>query len=362
MSSVVWGWTGLGWGAMTIQDRVNTNMTCVAWSVPPRFRLLAQAIVVVIALVVAELIARSVGLGRAAGVVCLTSLASLLVCARLGWQQALLGVTGLAVLSVPATFSQNDPLLATLLLTTTAFGLGLSARWQLKPVLWLLMVSLCILITNSPLGLDPAPSGVVRLAMALLASGALAALLQARLRAQLGVAPASFAVAHSWRRSGAHAVMLATSTLVTTPVALEHHWHTSGLWLIITPFLVLQPFVRDSWTVALHRSLGTLAGVLLVLLMANTLPRGLPLDLPAIAAGVLTAVIAAKHGHRALKLTALTVTIVLFDSNNADLMVMADKRVVASALGIAIALILMALAHPIEQRFGRSAPRIPQGG
>ena len=63
---------------MTIQDRVNTNMTCVAWSVPPRFGLLAQAIVVVIALVVAELIARSVGLDRAAGVLCLTSLASLL--------------------------------------------------------------------------------------------------------------------------------------------------------------------------------------------------------------------------------------------------------------------------------------------
>jgi hypothetical protein len=42
-------------------------------------------------------------------------------------------------------------------------------------------------------------------------------------------------------------------------------------------------------------------------------------------------------------------------------MVMADNRVVASALGIAIALILMALAHPIEQRFGRSAPRMAPG-
>ena len=104
-------------------------MTRVALSLPPRWRLLAQAVVVVIALVSAELIARSLGLDRAAGVLCLTSLASLVVCARLGWQQALLGVAGLAGLSVPATFSQKDPLLATLLLMTTAFGLGLSARW-----------------------------------------------------------------------------------------------------------------------------------------------------------------------------------------------------------------------------------------
>jgi uncharacterized membrane protein YccC len=142
---------------------------------------------------------------------------------------------------------------------------------------------------------------------------------------------------------------------VTTPIALQHHWHTSGLWLIITPFLVLQPFVRDSWRVALHRSLGTLAGVLLVLLIAVTLPRSVPLDLVAIATAVITGVIAFKHGHRALMLTALTVTIVLFNSSDADLMLMADKRVVASAIGITIALSLMALAQPIERRLARSA-------
>ncbi len=96
-------------------------------------------------------------------------------------------------------------------------------------------------------------------------------------------------MAHSWRRSAAHGVMLATATLVTTPIALVQHRHTSGLWWIITPLRVLQPFVRDSCTVALHRrSLGTLAGVLLVLLMAVTLPRSVPLDLVAIVTGVIT--------------------------------------------------------------------------
>ena len=40
---------------------------------------------------------------------------------------------------------------------------------------------------------------------------------------------------------------------------------------------------------------------------------------------------------------------------------MADRRVLASALGIAIALGLMALAHPIEQRFARLPERIAPG-
>ena len=332
-------------------------------TVKPRAWLIVQGLVVIISLALAELIARFLQLDRAGGVLCLASLASLVVCARLGGRQALLGVTGLAVLSSAAVYSQNDPLLATIVLTATALGLGLSGRWQLKPVYWLLMVSLCILITNSPLPANPASFDVVRLAAAFFASGSLATVLQTTLVSPMEGAPAPipFAVAHSWRRSVAHGLMLATATVVSTPIALQHHWHTSGLWLVLTPFLVLQPFVRDSWTVALHRSLGTLAGVLLVIGLAFALPRNVPLELPAVAAGVITVVIAVKKGHRALMLTALTATIVLFNSSNETLLLMADRRVLASALGIAIALGLMALAHPIEQRFARLPERIAPG-
>ncbi len=253
-----------------------------------RLCLLAQALVVVLSLGLAELMVRSFGLERAAGALCLSSL-------------------------------------ATLVLIATALGIGRSARWQLKqPMYWLMIVNLCILIANSPLPANPSASDIALLAFALLASGSLATLLQSGLRPPFDKvsAQALFAVAHSWRRSAAHGVMLATATLVTTPIALVQHRHTSGLWWIITPLRVLQPFVRDSCTVALHRrSLGTLAGVLLVLLMAVTLPRSVPLDLVAIVTGVIT-------------------VLVLFDSSRADLMLMADQRVFASALGITMALSL----------------------
>lgn len=325
----------------------------------PRAQLVVQCLVVVIALVVAQQIARMLQLDHAGGVLSVASLATVVVCARLGWRQALLGVGGLAVLSVPAVFSRNDPLLATLVLMAAGLGLGISARWQLKPVYWLLVVSLCMLITNSPLTPGPSPGQAILMAVALMTSGAVATLLETRLLSLVGrtADTYSFAVAHSWRRSWAHGLMLAAATLVTTPIALANHWHTSGLWLILTPFLVLQPFVRESWKVALHRSLGTLAGVLLVIILAVGLPQTVPLQLPAFAAAVLTVVIAIRRGHRALMLTALTATIVLFNSNSGDLLLRADQRVLASALGIAIALLMMALAHLIERRFSGS-PRM----
>jgi len=345
---------------LSVQPFVGKVSSALMSWMKPRARLLAHALAVVISLALAELIAHVLQLGRIGGVLCLASLASLVVCARLGWHQARFGVVGLAVLSIPAVYSQNDPLLATTVLTGTALGLGLSVRWQIKPAYWLMVVSLCMLITNSPLPAAPAVWDVVKLAMALLACGSLAIVLQTQALTLVGSppTPTPFAVVNSWRRSIAHAVMLATASLVTTPIALQQHWHIAGLWLVLTPFLVLQPFVRDSWSVALHRSLGTFAGVVLVILLAHTWPPSLPLELPAIVAGVITVVIAVRHGHRALMITALTATIVLFNSSNRDLLLMADQRVQASALGIVIALGLMALAHPIERRFGGPPPRL----
>jgi len=304
-----------------------------------------QVATAVVSLLLAAEIARFVGLDKAVGVLCLASLAALVICVRLGWRQALLAVVALTLLTIPAVLSQSDPPAATLLMALTAFALGVSARWQWQQVYWLMVVSVCLLITNSPLPEAPSATDLVRLAGAVLVSGGLTVLLQGSLipREQGSAAITLFSVAYG--------LLLASTTLVSTPIALQHHWGITGLWLILTPFLVLRPFVRDAWKVALHRSLGTLAGVLLVMVLAVLLPKGLPLQLPAIAAGVITAMIAIRRGHPAVMLMALTVTIVLLNSNHADLMLMADRRLQACGIGVVLALSVMAIAHPIEQRF-----------
>ena len=319
-----------------------------------RTRAVVLVLVVVICLVMTEQIARGLGIERAVGLLSLANLATLVIGIKLGWRQALLGVGSLAVLTIPAVLSQGNPAAGTVVMTLTALALGLSARWQLQPVYWLMVVSLCLLITNSPLAATATTSDLARLVFGVLASGSLTTLLLSKLvpRPDGAGTPAAFAVAHSWRRAMAYGSLLAATTLITTPIALQHHWHTNGLWLILTPFLVLRPFVRDAWRVAIHRSLGTLAGVGLVILVAPALPHTLPLQVPAIALAAITAAIAARKGHPALMVTVLTATIVLFNSNASDLPLMADKRLLACAIGIAISLGVMALAHPIEQRFG----------
>jgi uncharacterized membrane protein YccC len=198
---------------------------------------------------------------------------------------------------------------------------------------------------------QPVTAGLLtRLASLLLLSCALTTLMQGWFMTLVPAnAEPALAVQHSWRRSLAYGALLAVTALLTTPIALAHHWHTTGLWLILTPFVVLRPFVKEGWKPTLHRSLGTIAGVLLVHLLALALPPALPLQIPAIALGLVTVLVAIRHGHPALFVLLLTATIVLFNSQDGTLLLMADKRLQANAIGIAIAIGVMALADPAER-------------
>jgi len=200
-----------------------------------------------------------------------------------------------------------------------------------------------MLITSTPLP-QPATAGL------LLVSCGLTTLLQGWF---MTLVPAEQQpvklVHHSWMRSLAYGTLLAVTALLTTPIALAHHWHTTGLWLILTPFLVLRPYVKDGWRATLNRALGTTAGVLLVHLLALAIPPTLPLQIPAIVLGIATGLVAMRHGHPALLLMLLTATIVLFNSQDGTLLLMADKRLQANAIGMGIAIGVMALADPAER-------------
>jgi len=315
-----------------------------------RVRLGLQVVIGLVCLVVPGLLARHLGLPAAAPVLSLASLAALVACVRVGWRQALAGGAALALLSVPAVLSQNNVVAATALMAMTAVLLGLAVRWQQQPAYWLLGVSLIMVLTTLPLP-QPVSTGLLaRLAGLLLLSCALTTLVQGWFMTLVPAnAQPAMAVQHSWRRSLAYGALLAVTALLTTPIALAHHWHTTGLWLILTPFVVLRPFVKEGWKPTLHRSLGSIAGVLLVHLLALALPPALPLQIPAIAMGLVTVLVAIRHGHRALFVLLLTATIVLFNSQEGTLLLMADKRLQANAIGIAIAIGVMALADPSER-------------
>jgi hypothetical protein len=320
-------------------------------------RRLQQLLVCVGCLMLPGLLARYVGLSEASGVVTMACLGVLVICARLGWRQALGGSVALALLSALALVSQHAMVPATALLALTAALLGLAGRWQQQPSFWLLMVSLVMLITDMPVPQALAGETAARLSALLLLSCSLTTLAQSRLGTWTPATdPAAITVQHSWRRSAAYGLMLATTTAITTPIALSHHWHTMGFWMILSPFLVLRPHTREGWNPALHRALGTIAGVLLVHGLALALLPEALLRILAIVLGTGCALTALKKGHPALFVLLLTMTTVLFNSTTTTLLLMANERLQSNAIGIGIALGVMVLAEPLERRLARRRP------
>lgn len=196
---------------------------------PARQRLVLQVVLAGLCLALPNAIVWHLGIGPVAGLLSLANLAAVVISVRLGWRQALWGSLGLAVLSSPAVLSQGHPLPATVLLTLTAFTLGLTARWQQQPSFWLLIVSLCMLVVDTPL-----PSaGVAQLgalAGLLLVSCSCSALLQAVVMPPANPAANDpFSVTHSWGRCLGYGLLLGTTTLITTPIALQQQWHLTGV-------------------------------------------------------------------------------------------------------------------------------------
>jgi len=211
-----------------------------------------------------------------------------------------------------------------------------------------------VVITDMPVPQALAAETGARLSVLLMLSCSLTTLVQSQLGAWAPAAdPAAITVRHSWRRSAAYGLMLAATTTFTTPIALSHHWHTMGFWMILSPFLVLRPHTRDGWKPALHRALGTIAGVLLVHALALALLPESLLRILAIVLGTGCALTALKKGHPALVVLLLTMTTVLFNSNTTTLLLMANERLQSNAIGIAIALGVMVLAEPLEQRLAQ---------
>ena len=76
---------------------------------------------------------------------------AVLVVTHLGWRQGMGSGWVLGLLATLAVACQGQPTAAILLMTVSAFGIGLTARWQCQGVL--LMLTPCFVVAESPIPL-----------------------------------------------------------------------------------------------------------------------------------------------------------------------------------------------------------------
>jgi len=315
---------------------------------------------VVVALVVIlpalpSLLLNSLGLGLGSGTWVLSAisvtLATVLIGPSMGWKVAI----ALPIAMALGVGVSTNAILAGLVMGVSAALYGLTARWGSAGAVVTAPIALAFMIAEPPVisgsfspWMNAAVVGLVSLSAA--AWGLLVGWIISRNRTRKAQEPTSIS------RMAAFAVMIGLATGFAMWFVVHQHLGHTGAWIVLTILVVFQPYIQDSWSKSLHRLWGTCLGFAIALILGLTIHSTLFLTLVAIVFLIL-AVATKLDPSRPYWLfaTFLTPAVVLLESSGGSIVDTDRDRLVATFLGVAICLILIAIAHPV---YKRSADRL----
>ncbi len=316
-----------------------------------RFTTLAL-LVAAVAFVMPFLALSALGYTNIAPVVSLVSFGILIAALILGLRVAVgvSVVTGVVATLVSAASSTT--IIAIIAMVLIAIGFGITSRFGWNRALATLPIALSFVVAESPAKGSWSASLVMGAAMII--SGLVITFLVVLIRYISKEPELPKPAALSWSRTGAFVALLAAATAVTSSIAILNGWGHTGGWLIMTPFIVMQPYVQDGWRKSLNRGAGTLAGFFVAMAVGTYIANTTALYLISFAFMVGAVYTMLTHRSYALYAFFLTPTIVIIEGIGRSVTQTAENRLVATALGVAIALAAMAIAAPLYRSKARA--------
>jgi MFS family permease len=316
-----------------------------------RFTILAL-LVSVVAFVMPFLALTWLGYANIAPVVSLVSFGILIAAIILGFRIAIVASVLTGVVAALISVVSSTAIIAIIAMVLIAIGFGITARYGWNRALATLPIALSFLVAESPAQGSWLASLVMGVVMIL--SGIVISLLVVLIR-YISKKPGLPAPAElSWTRTWAFVFLLAVVTAVTSSVAVLNDWGHTGGWLIMTPFIVMQPYVQDGWRKSVDRGAGTLAGFFVAMAVGTYIAdtRALYLISFAFMMGAVYAMV--THRSYAIYAFLLTPTIVIVEGIGRSVTQTAENRLIATSLGVGIALAAMALAAPVYRSQARA--------
>lgn len=317
---------------------------------PTQVRLLAMSAWSIAVVVGANLIFAQAP--DAAGLIGLGGLGLVLATLTAGLRAGVIASILMGVLGGIAIAGGDNTLIQVLVMVLAAAGLGLTARWKWNRGFILLPITLAFVAAESP-AQEPLQTGIA-FAAAMTGYALIASLGTALLRGKQHDSQQQGETS-SWSRTIGYATVLATAAIATTTIAVTLDWGHTGGWLIMTPFIVISPYVQDGWHKAINRAIGTVGGFAIASALAFIFGSGPALSATGVAFAALAAVALVKQWHYAIYALFLTPAIVILESIGRPIEQTADNRLLATVLGVGIALAVMAVAVPTYRRTAKEA-------
>lgn len=304
-----------------------------------------------ITLVVPGLILQRAGIANA-GVVGLAGLAVVLATATLGWRVGVLTgglVTAGVVLADAVAGSWVS---ATLLMVLASVLYGLSAKFGWQRGVSLAPIALAFVIAEPPSQAWAGDHPLLLIAVAAAATSAFGVLVTVVLsRGKSSLSP----VPVSSRRAQGFAVMLGIAAAVTTPISVLAGWGHAGGWLIMTPLLVIQPALNDAVTKSMRRATGTVVGIVIAVGIGALIPEPWVLYFVGTVFAGLAMYAMDRRWDYSIFVSGMTVAVVLLEGTATSVTDTGRWRLIATLLGVGIAIAVTAVMSPFYVRANRRA-------
>lgn len=288
----------------------------------------------------------ALGWKSAVSVAMLAGLASFMACTMgKGWKSGLIIALPFSVFTALTVWAAPYALAAAIVLAIAAFLRGYGAKVGLHNAFLTTVIALGFLVADPPkfTGSVPSPivAGLVTLATALWVTLVVFV-------AQRWVHPPKLAPIETVRVlwfSSVLALLVGIATWCVVHFDLGH----GGGWIILTILVVFQPYLDTSFSKAVERALGTVAGFVIAIVVGLLVTSGPLLYL--IGTILMIASIVFMLGGKPYWLFAafLTPAIVLYESAGSTVTKVAIERLEATVAGVVATLIVLGILYPLAK-------------
>lgn len=290
---------------------------------------------------VPSLTLRVLGFDALAGDVVLACATGMIAATFGPWRPAASTSLLLGVGAAVAVLAAATPWVALVLMASCGAAMGVAARYGVAGFVSLAPIAIGFVLSEPPA--DPAVIVGVAYAGSAMFGAAIGSRVHQHLPAkELQPIHRSRALAYG----GMLALLAGVSGWFVADLSLGH----AGAWLLMTYFVVIQPYLRDGWRKAVERAAGTVIG------FGIAVGLGLLIDVRwlVFTIGVIGLVVGIwvriKNGAYWRYTVALTVGIVLAEGASSSVISTGEQRLWATVIGTGVSMAAMALLMPIYRR------------
>lgn len=309
---------------------------------------LVGALASLLAIVAPVVLFNALDMPNVAGIASLAGVATFVTGLLTSLRGAVLSVAVFAAGSALAVAASGNAWLSALLMAVAAGALGMSAYWGLNKSINMVPIALGFVVTSPPpSGSSQWPAWLVTGAICLL-FGAWALLVLVGARKFLPKLPTFPRL--SVGRARLFALTLALMVALATWCAVHFNMGHPGGWLILTIFIVFQPFIQDSYLKSVHRAGGTLLGFVVVFAVGSVTTSVVLIYAVGSVCVVLAMYALLLNWPYWQYATFLTATIVFFEGAGSNVLALDVERLVATVTGVVFSLAMIAILYPFAKR------------